>query len=101
MEELSVPEPPSPNDADSVETARPPSDPSADEPKLIAEEEEGEADLVEVDLSSRSSSPDSMVLAIDEAINILDPPRARVSFLITNLLGLTTPNIFPKYLQYI
>jgi len=26
---------------------------------------------------SRSSSPDSMVLAIDEAINILDPPRAR------------------------
>merc|ERR1712025_969303 len=32
---------------------------------------------VEVDLSSRSSSPDSMVLAIDEAINILDPPRAR------------------------
>merc|ERR1719206_1544685 len=27
--------------------------------------------------SSRSSSPDSMVLAIDEAINILDPPRAR------------------------
>ena len=27
---------------------------------------------------SRSSSPDSMVLAIDEAINILDPPRARV-----------------------
>ena len=100
MEELSVPEPPSPNDADSVETARPPSDPSADEPKLTAEEEE-EADLVEVDLSSRSSSPDSMVLAIDEAINILDPPRARVSFLITNLLGLTTPNIFPKYLQYI
>merc|ERR1712211_50507 len=27
--------------------------------------------------ASRSSSPDSMVLAIDEAINILDPPRAR------------------------
>ena len=95
MEELSVPEPPSPNDADSVETARPPSDPSADEPKLTAEQEEEEADLVEVDLSSRSSSPDSMVLAIDEAINILDPPRARVSFLNT------TPNIFPKYLQYI
>ena len=67
MEELSVPEPVS-----SVETA--PTDPSADETesKLIAEEE---ADL---DLS-RSSSPDSMVLAIDEAINILDPPRARVS----------------------
>ena len=38
-----------------------------------------EADNVE-DLS-RSSSPDSMVLAIDEAINILDPPRARVSLL--------------------
>ena len=67
MEELSVPEPLS-----SVETAPTPSHPSADESKLIAEEE---ADL---DLS-RSSSPDSMVLAIDEAINILDPPRARVS----------------------
>merc|ERR1719391_777817 len=67
MEELSVPEPLS-----SVETPPTPSHPSADETesKLIAEEE---ADL---DLS-RSSSPDSMVLAIDEAINILDPPRAR------------------------
>jgi len=68
MEELSVPEPVS-----SVETAPTPSaSASVDETesKLIAEEE---ADL---DLS-RSSSPDSMVLAIDEAINILDPPRAR------------------------
>merc|ERR1719295_1402311 len=65
MEELSVPQPLS-----SVETAPTQSHPSADESKLIAEEE---ADL---DLS-RSSSPDSMVLAIDEAINILDPPRAR------------------------
>ena len=76
-----MPEPLSPNDAASVETSGPPSDPSANEAKLNAEEEE--ADLVDVDLSSRSSSPDSMVLAIDEAINILDPPRARVSFLIT------------------
>jgi len=75
MEELSVPEPLNPNDAASVETAGPPSDPSANEAKLNAEEEE--ADLVDVDLSSRSSSPDSMVLAIDEAINILDPPRPR------------------------
>lgn len=31
------------------------------------------------DGDSRSSSPDSMVLAIDEAINILDPPRSTVS----------------------
>ena len=99
MEELSVPEPPSPNDADSVETARPPSDPSADEPKLIAEEEEGEADLVEVDLSSRSSSPDSMVLAIDEAINILDPPRARVSFFKTTQYISWISPIYLKYIQ--
>jgi hypothetical protein len=78
MEELVGPEPLS----GSVD---PPSDPSADEPKLIAEEDdlvevdlvEVEDDLVEVDMSSRSSSPDSMVLAIDEAINILDPPRSR------------------------
>ena len=65
MEELSVPDPlvePGPAHTEAAET------------KL-----EEEADNVE-DLS-RSSSPDSMVLAIDEAINILDPPRARVSLL--------------------
>jgi len=78
MEELSVPEPLqplSPSDG-SIETAPPPSDLSGDETesKLIAEEEADQA--VDLDLS-RSSSPDSMVLAIDEAINILDPPRAR------------------------
>jgi len=75
MEELSVPEPlPGPND---VETG-PPSDPSADETESkILDEEEEDADNVMLDELSRSSSPDSMVLAIDEAINILDPPRAR------------------------
>ena len=65
MEELSVPDP-------LVEPG--PANPEAAETKL-----DEEADNVE-DLS-RSSSPDSMVLAIDEAINILDPPRARVSLL--------------------
>ena len=65
MEELSVPDPL----VDPV-----PEHPVAAETKL-----DEEADNVE-DLS-RSSSPDSMVLAIDEAINILDPPRARVSLL--------------------
>ena len=80
MEELSVPEPlPGPND---VETG-PPSDPSADETESkILDEEEEDADNVMLDELSRSSSPDSMVLAIDEAINILDPPRARVSRLL-------------------
>ena len=52
----------------------PPAHTEAAETKL-----DEDADNVE-DLS-RSSSPDSMVLAIDEAINILDPPRARVSLL--------------------
>merc|ERR1711971_474527 len=87
MEELSVPEPlselmsvpeplPGPND---VETGGPPSDPSADETesKILDEEEEADNNNVMMDELSRSSSPDSMVLAIDEAINILDPPRAR------------------------
>ena len=67
MEELSVPDPlvePGPEHTEAAETGS----------KL-----DEEADNVE-DLS-RSSSPDSMVLAIDEAINILDPPRARVSLL--------------------
>ena len=65
MEELSVPDPlVEPGPANTEETGS----------KL-----DEEADNVE-DLS-RSSSPDSMVLAIDEAINILDPPRARVSLL--------------------
>ena len=79
MEELSVPEPlPGPND---VETG-PPSDPSADETESKILDEEEDADNVMLDELSRSSSPDSMVLAIDEAINILDPPRARVSRLL-------------------
>ena len=67
MEELSVPDPlvePGPAHTEAAETGS-----QLDE----------DADNVE-DLS-RSSSPDSMVLAIDEAINILDPPRARVSLL--------------------
>ena len=54
MEELSVPLQPS----------------TAATTSNVEEEDEEEV--------SRSSSPDSMVLAIDEAINILDPPRARV-----------------------
>ena len=75
-----MPEPlPGPND---VETVRP-SHPSADETESkILDEEEEDADNAMLDELSRSSSPDSMVLAIDEAINILDPPRARVSLLI-------------------
>ena len=56
MEELSVPLQPTP--------------PTAATTSNVEEEDEEEV--------SRSSSPDSMVLAIDEAINILDPPRARV-----------------------
>ena len=66
MEELSVPDP--------LVEPGPEAHTEAAETKL-----DEEADNVE-DLS-RSSSPDSMVLAIDEAINILDPPRARVSLL--------------------
>ena len=74
-----MPEPlPGPND---VETGRP-SQPSADETESKILDEEEDADNVMLDELSRSSSPDSMVLAIDEAINILDPPRARVSLLI-------------------
>jgi len=43
---------------------------------------------------SRSSSPDSMVLAIDEAINILDPPRPRAT-----LLGAAPPDSFALIVQ--
>merc|ERR1719234_1577921 len=43
----------------------------------ILDDEEADNNNVMMDELSRSSSPDSMVLAIDEAINILDPPRAR------------------------
>merc|ERR1719430_2717187 len=71
----------------------------ASDPPSLPDEEKSERGL-----ESRSSTPDSMVLAIDEAINILDPPRPRGlqdSFLHMSGIVLPAPLDHPITFQHL